>query len=85
MTAITAHVRYAFHPRQGARSRGGYHAILDGPLNVGRLHRVAGDALCKPRGRFWGLYEGNPSPVDCVRCVALMERHGVVAREEGAR
>lgn len=56
---LTVHVLYAFNPRQGDRSIARYHAVLDQPLDAGRLHRAAGDALCKPRSKFWGLHEGN--------------------------
>jgi hypothetical protein len=46
---ITAHVRYAYQLRQGARSNGGDHIVLDAPLRSARLRREAGDALCNPR------------------------------------
>ena len=76
--ARTAHVEYAFHKRQGARSNGDYHAVLDQPLTSGHLYRAAGDALCKPRDKFWGLEVGNPDAlVNCGRCAVLMGRHGV--------
>ncbi|MBO0871819.1 MAG: hypothetical protein J2P19_00340 [Pseudonocardia sp.] len=74
---ITATVEYAFNPRQGNRSNGAYHLVLAERLDSGRFHRDAGDALCRPRRKFWGLYEGNDSRADCKRCVELAARHGV--------
>ena len=74
----TAHTEYAFNPRQGAMSNGSYHAILDQPLHVGRLRREAGDPLCKPARKFWGLNPGNrKGGVNCARCLSLMQRYGV--------
>lgn len=73
-----AHVEYAYNPRQGAMSNGSYHAIVDRPLHSGRLSRDAGDPLCKPARKFWGLNPGNrTNTVNCTRCLALMARHGV--------
>jgi hypothetical protein len=37
--------------------------------------RVAGDALCKPRGKFWGLHPVDAGrPPTCKRCVAIAGR-----------
>lgn len=80
MSLPTAHVRYAFNPRQGAMSNGAEHAVLDQPLHAGQLHRKAGDALCKPRGRFWGLEPCRAERVTCTRCLALAERHAVTVQ-----
>lgn len=75
---LTAHVRYAFNPRQGDRSIARYHAVLNQPLSTGRLSRKTGDALCKPRNKFWGLYQGNgAAEINCPRCLDLMGRLGV--------
>lgn len=74
---LTARPAYAYSPRQTAWSYANYHAVLDQPLDAGRLHRKAGDALCKPAQRFWGLERITTSPVDCPRCIELAERHGV--------
>ena len=79
--AVTAHVEYAYNPRQGAMSNGSHHAVLDQPLHAGRLHREAGDALCKPARRFWGLEVGHDlANVDCRRCVEMLARHNVTIR-----
>jgi len=79
---LTACVRYAYNPRQGARSRARYHAVLDRPLEAGRLRRAKGDALCRPRAKFWGLAAGAESPVTCPDCLRLAGRFGVIIREE---
>jgi hypothetical protein len=80
---ITAHPEYAYRPRPGDRtSPGSNHAVLDQPLNRARFRRQAGDALCKPAAKFWGLYDDGPhqAPVDCQRCLATARRHGVTLR-----
>lgn len=76
----SAHVRTAYHLRQGPRMQNGEHAVLDQPLHSGRLHRETGDALCKPTAKFWGLYESPDRPVSCRRCAELVERHGISVR-----
>ncbi|MFH8805264.1 hypothetical protein ACH4F6_37940 [Streptomyces sp. NPDC017936] len=73
----TAHVRYAYSPRQGANSRGGYHLVLNAPLNSGRLRRDVGDVLCQPNRDFWGLEPRPEVTADCAACVRLAERHGI--------
>lgn len=79
---ITAHVEYAFQPREGARSAGGYHAILDQPLTAGRLVRERGDALCRPRRKFWGLAPGNDTgQPTCPPCKDRVARYGVTMQE----
>jgi hypothetical protein len=73
----TAHVRYAYSPRQGANSRGSYHLLMNQPLNSGRLHRDTGDVLCQPNRDFWGLEPRPEVTADCTACVRLAERHGI--------
>ena len=73
----TAHVRYAYSPRQGANSRGGYHLLMNAPLNSGRLRRERGDVLCEPNRDFWGLEPRPEAAANCTACVRLAERHGV--------
>lgn len=76
----TVHVRYAFNRREGAQSNGTYHAVLDQPLHAGRLHRDAGDALCRPRNKFWGLERSSAGqPVTCRRCLELAQRLNTVS------
>lgn len=77
----TAHVRTAFHLRQGPGMSNGEHAVLDQPLGAGRLRRKTGDALCKPLEKFWGLEQStNIETVTCGRCREMAERHGVTIR-----
>jgi hypothetical protein len=75
---LTAHVRYAYSPRQGANSNGSYHLLMNIPLDRGRLHRETGDVLCNPNRDFWGLEPRPEATADCAACVRLAERHGVV-------
>jgi hypothetical protein len=75
---LTGHIRYAFNRRQGASSNGNYHLVLDQPLHAGRLNREKGDALCKPRTKFWGLDQGSAQAVvDCPVCLKRARQHGV--------
>lgn len=80
MTA-TAHVEYAYNPRQGPRSMARYHAVLDQPLRAGRFRRDAGDALCRPRSAFWGLYPGAADQVSCPTCRDRATRYGIQLEE----
>lgn len=78
MTTLTAHIGYAYSPRQGARSTSSNHAVLDQPLKTGRLTREPGDALCRPRRKFWGLEDAlHEQSVTCPRCRDLADRYGV--------
>lgn len=78
MTGLTCHVRYAFNRRQGAASNGKYHLVLDQPLNTFRLNREAGDALCRPISKFWGLERGSTqAAADCPICLRRAEQYGV--------
>ena len=68
-------IPYGPRPRPSPHAR--YHAVLDRPLVAGRFRREAGEALCKPATRFWGLALVTTAPVTCPRCLELAERHGV--------
>lgn len=72
-----AHVAYAYSRREGANSLGKYHIVLNQPLDSGRLHRMAEDALCRPGRQFWGLEPRPRSAPDCPRCLRLASQHGV--------
>lgn len=79
---VSAHVAYATHPRQTHTdaSQSGYHAVLDQPLQVGRLSRAAGDALCKPADKFAGLVDSH-GEITCPRCQELVDRLHVTVGE----
>lgn len=71
-------IAYAYSPRENVGSGGRCHLITTAALEVGRLKRAPGDALCKPRKQFWGL-DGGRTPEDfetygCVRCSAIRDR-----------
>lgn len=75
---VTAHVEYAYSPRQGSMSNGGDHAVVDQPLLTGRLVRWPGQPLCS--GKFWGLNPGGATwtgTVTCASCADRAERYGV--------
>lgn len=69
---------HAYTPNEAASYGGGEHLVLEAPFLKGRLYRARGDALCKPRRKFWGLHDivhYVPSKI-CKRCRELAERHG---------
>lgn len=53
---IHGQAAYATSPREGTNhgffSPGSYHFLLLNDLNLNRLKRVSGDAICKPRSKF---------------------------------
>jgi hypothetical protein len=69
-------VSYAYTLRQSDRSNGGDHYVTHEPLNVGRLHRQPGDALCKPHRKFWGLEPTRRDVATCKRCLEIAARLG---------
>jgi hypothetical protein len=73
----TAHVRYAYSPRQGANSNGGYHLVVNTTFTSGRLRREAGDVLCDPRRDFWGLEPRPEAAPSCAACLRLAARHDI--------
>ena len=79
--SIDTKLAYAFSPRHGAVSTGADHLVLQHDLSVGRLHRKSGDALCKPREKFWGLELVLPGDVEkrrpedlCAKCAEISSR-----------
>ena len=62
---------------------GGAHLIVTKDLQVGRLRREVGDALCKSAAKFWGLEpepERDIAGVTCKRCRAVAARLAEVLR-----
>ena len=49
------HIEHAYTPRETASYGGADHVVVDEPVRVGRLRREPGDALSRPRAKFWGL------------------------------
>jgi hypothetical protein len=49
------HVEHAYTPRETATYGGADHIIVEDPVQIGRLSREPGDALSRPRRKFWGL------------------------------
>jgi len=71
---------YAYVSNQGPNSRARTHLVTDSPIVSGRLRRAAGDALCKPRSKFYHLsHECQEQPKErlCPRCVEIAERLGL--------
>lgn len=74
---IILNVHGAYHPRDAGNAHGAEHLVVAADFHRGRLRREVGDALCKPRRKFWGL---NPHPErkpTCKRCLDLAARHGL--------
>lgn len=46
---------YAYSPGERATGSGKYHLITEVDVADGRLRRAAGDPLCKPADKFWGV------------------------------
>ncbi|HVX32583.1 MAG TPA: hypothetical protein VHA80_05520 [Solirubrobacterales bacterium] len=70
-----AHIEHAYTPRETATHGGGDHLVVEQEVRIGRILRSAGDALCRPRRRFWGLARGGEDRVpSCRRCVAVAGR-----------
>ena len=77
MTEIKLHQEYAYVWNQGPNSRARTHLVTEVDLELGRLRRAAGDALCKPRSKFWGLDPSCEPVADealCLRCRAIRDR-----------
>lgn len=72
---------------EGVGSRGAYHWVTLSPIHAGRLHRKAGDALCKPRAKFRDLEHTDRSSRDvtCPRCIEIAERLGATTRAQLGR
>lgn len=49
------HVEHAYTPRETAMYGGADHIVVDEEIRIGRLVRKPGDALSRPRAKFWGL------------------------------
>ena len=72
---FAAHIEHAYTPRETALYGGADHVVVEEEVRVGRIHRAERDALCKPRGRFWGLNRGGEDHVpSCRRCIEIAER-----------
>lgn len=79
------HTAHAYSPRENVGSNGGRHLCLNYDMSIGRISRGAGDALCKPYRKFWGL--GNEEELDgrkpyggatCKRCIEIATRGGLL-------
>ncbi len=51
------HVAHAYTAQETATYGGADHIVVDGPVRIGRLVREPGDALSRPKRKFWGLHE----------------------------
>lgn len=77
---VAFHYAHAYTPRETGSYGGGTHLIADRSFKLGRLEREAGDALCKPARKFWGLTETDWKPSQdwtphvCPDCAAKAAR-----------
>jgi hypothetical protein len=51
------HVAHAYTAQETATYGGADHIVVDEPVRIGRLVREPGDALSRPKRKFWGLHE----------------------------
>lgn len=49
------HVEHAYTPRETGSYGGADHIVVGEEVRIGRLVRQPGDALSRPRKKFWGL------------------------------
>lgn len=75
--AIPFHVEDVYNPSDRGAQPGGSHLVLDEALHEGRLHRNAGDPLCKPAKKFWGLTGRHVQRVSCHNCARIALRLGL--------
>lgn len=75
------HASGAFHPLDRGMAAGAAHIVLRVDLDRGRLHRRAGDALCRPARTFWQLGASRDEP-DCKRCLEIARRIGLIDGED---
>jgi hypothetical protein len=76
--AVGVHLEYAYAGNSAGSNHGKHHVVLDADLRAGRLVRVKGDALCRPRKSFWGLYGGNHVDLTAPDCVLCAKRYAAL-------
>ena len=74
---IPFHVEDVYNPSDRGSQPGGNHLVVEAPLHEGRLHRNAGDPLCKPAEKFWGLTGRHAERVTCHNCARMALRLGL--------
>jgi hypothetical protein len=79
--AVALLVYGAHHPRDAGNAAGREHLVVASDLSLGRLKREDGDALCKSRHKFWGLYANPDRAATCKRCLAIAARHALILPE----
>ena len=71
---IETRVDHAYTPNERGNYGGAEHIVVLDDLDSGRLHRKAGDALCKPADQFWGLEHTHGGPASCKTCIERAEQ-----------
>jgi len=51
------YVAHAYTAQETATYGGADHIVVDEPIRIGRLAREPGDALSRPKRKFWGLHK----------------------------
>lgn len=74
---VTLAVRGAHHPSDRGNSAGSEHLAVTADYVRGRMRRKAGDPLCKPAAKFWGLHNTPERRPTCKRCLDIAKRHGL--------
>ena len=52
---LTLSLAHAFTPNESGGYGGADHIVISHAFTLGQLDRQAGDALCKPKRKFWSL------------------------------
>ncbi len=78
------HVAHAYTAQETATYGGADHVVVDEAIRIGRLKREPGDALSRPRAKFWGLsrVEEDRLPTSLAD-IKIAER--IIASPPGAR
>lgn len=79
-TKTSYRVEYAWRPRPSNHSYGNDHLVTNEAIDVGRFRRAPGDALCKPRHKFWQLEPNYSTKATCKRCLQIAEKLAEHAR-----
>lgn len=83
MASLTLGLAHAYTPNETGGYGGTDHLVTSEAFSYGSLHRERGDALCKPRGKFWSLQRVDSAPRRkvCALCLKRAQRlsieHGI--------
>lgn len=74
---MSLRVYTACHPNDRGNSAGSDHLVTDEMIVRGRLRRSPGDALCRPKSKFWALVAEWSRKPTCQKCIEMAARLGL--------